>query len=113
MKTAALWLSLMLVYFLGDVLRIFAGDFEAGKVDGKELPQWLWLAIAVVLLIPIIMMLANVFFAAEQLKYVNIGATVFLFLFNAVGLPSYRSAFDVFLIIVSLVINVAIVVLVW
>ena len=35
-KLSALWVSLMLTYFLGDVLRIFAGDFEAGTVAGME-----------------------------------------------------------------------------
>ena len=30
---SGLWVALMLVYLLGDVLRIFAGDFEAGAID--------------------------------------------------------------------------------
>ena len=31
---AGLWVAVMLTYLLGDVLRIFAGDFESGKLSG-------------------------------------------------------------------------------
>ena len=31
---AGLWIAVMLTYLLGDVLRIFAGDIEAGKMAG-------------------------------------------------------------------------------
>ena len=31
-KLSALWVALMLTYLLGDVLRIFSGDFMAGEV---------------------------------------------------------------------------------
>lgn len=34
-KLSALWVSLMLTYFLGDVLRIFSGDFEGGEIAGS------------------------------------------------------------------------------
>ena len=29
-KLSAVWVALMLTYLLGDVLRIFSGDFQAG-----------------------------------------------------------------------------------
>lgn len=29
------WVALMLTYLLGDVLRIFAGDFVPGEIDGQ------------------------------------------------------------------------------
>ena len=32
---AALWIMLMLTYLLGDVLRIFSGDFKLGEMSGK------------------------------------------------------------------------------
>jgi hypothetical protein len=31
---SALWVALMLTYLLGDVLRIFSGDFKAGEIGG-------------------------------------------------------------------------------
>ena len=30
-STCPLWVALMLTYLLGDVLRIFSGDFETGR----------------------------------------------------------------------------------
>ena len=33
---SAIWVALMLVYLLGDVMRIFAGDFSAGEVWCKN-----------------------------------------------------------------------------
>ena len=32
---SGLWVATMLTYLLGDVLRIFAGDFVAGEIDGR------------------------------------------------------------------------------
>jgi hypothetical protein len=29
---SAVWIALMLTYLLGDVLRIFSGDFKAGEI---------------------------------------------------------------------------------
>lgn len=31
-----MWVALMLSYLLGDVLRIFAGDFKAGEIEGTK-----------------------------------------------------------------------------
>jgi hypothetical protein len=42
-KLSALWVVLMLTYLLGDVLRIFSGDFVAGEVSGMEISQGLML----------------------------------------------------------------------
>ena len=36
---AGLWVALMLTYILGDVLRIFAGDVEPGKLMGPDRPE--------------------------------------------------------------------------
>ena len=55
---AGLWVALMLTYLLGDVLRIFAGDFTAGEIDGQEASQWMWMLAAIVMLIPIVMICA-------------------------------------------------------
>lgn len=34
-KLSALWTALMLTYLLGDVLRIYSGDFIAGEIGGN------------------------------------------------------------------------------
>jgi hypothetical protein len=33
-RLSALWVALMLTYLLGDVLRIFSGDFKPGEIGG-------------------------------------------------------------------------------
>lgn len=35
-QLAAMWVALMLTYLLGDVLRIFAGDFKPGEIGGMR-----------------------------------------------------------------------------
>jgi hypothetical protein len=44
---SALWVSLMLTYLLGDVIRIFSGDFVAGEMDGQKATQAMWMGAAV------------------------------------------------------------------
>src|SRR5260370_20785064 len=33
---SATWIALMLTYLLGDVLRIYAGDFKPGEIAGRK-----------------------------------------------------------------------------
>ena len=51
---AGLWTALMLIYLLGDVLRIFAGDFEPGRMQGQAAGQWMWLVAAAVMLVALL-----------------------------------------------------------
>lgn len=43
---SATWVALMLTYLLGDVLRIFAGDFRPGTIGGAQVPSIAYLGIA-------------------------------------------------------------------
>lgn len=112
-KLAGLWIALMLTYLLGDVLRIFAGDFKAGEIGGKPMGQEMWLGIAVLMVIPIMMILVTLLLDNPVNRWANIIVAIFFFLFNIVGLPTYPGWYDKFLIIVSLVINVITVWLAW
>jgi hypothetical protein len=87
-KLSALWIALMLTYLLGDVLRIYSGDFKLGDPNGFHFTQPMLMSIAMLMLIPIVII-----------------AAVVLLLFNLVGLPTYPSAYDKFLIFVGLVFN--------
>ena len=102
---SSLWIALMLTYLLGDVLRIFSGDFKAGEVGGFQLSQWGWLGVAVLMLIPILMLLLTLILDQAVNRWANIGVAAFFFLFNLVGLPTYPSAYDKFLIAASLGFN--------
>ena len=106
---SALWAATMLTYLLGDVLRIFSGDFkpgEMGSAGGMKLTQPMLLGIAILMVIPIIMVFLTLVLGYPANRWVNIIAAVFFFLFNIIGLPTYSSAYDKFLIAVSLVFNV-------
>ncbi len=102
---SGLWVALMLTYLLGDVLRIFAGDFEPGKIAGGFQPtQVMWLGIAVLMLIPIVMVVLTLTLKYPAIRWVNIIVAIFFVIFNLFGLP-YPGAYDNFLIIVSFVFN--------
>jgi hypothetical protein len=101
---AGVWVAMMLTYLLGDVLRIFAGDFEAGKMGDHEASQWMWMAAALVMLVPIVMIVLSLTMAYPAIRWVSIVASGFLVLFNLAGLP-YPSLYDNFLIGVSFVFN--------
>jgi hypothetical protein len=104
---SAIWIALMLTYLLGDVLRIFSGDFKAGEMAGKPftMTQGMWLGIAVLMLIPILMVVLSLILPYPVNRWTNIIVAVFFFIFNIIGLPTYPSAYDKFLIVVGLVFN--------
>jgi hypothetical protein len=102
---SGLWVALMLTYLLGDVLRIYAGDFEAGNIGGMEGSQAVWMAAAVMMLIPIVMLVLSLTLERPASRWANIILAALLFVFNAVGLPGYPGLYDKFLIAVGLVIN--------
>jgi hypothetical protein len=104
-QLAAIWIALMLTYLLGDVLRIFSGDFKAGELSGMKATQGMWLGIAVLMVTPILMVLLSLMLPYPANRWINIGAAGFFFLFNLIGLPSYPSKFDKFLILVGLGMN--------
>ena len=102
---AAFWTALMLSYLLGDVLRIFSGDFKAGEIAGKKVSQNMWLGIAVMMVLPIVMIVLTMVLTKSIGRWLNLITAAFFFLFNIIGLPTYPSKFDKFLNVVGLLIN--------
>jgi hypothetical protein len=105
-RLSALWIALMLTYLLGDVLRIFSGDFKAGEIGGKPIAQEMYLGLAILMVIPIAMVFLSLTLNHPVNRWANIIVAIFFFVFNLIGLPTYPSAYDKFLIIVGLVFNV-------
>jgi hypothetical protein len=105
-RLSGIWVALMLTYLLGDVLRIFSGDFEAGEVGGMEVSQGMYLGMAALMVIPIIMVVLSLNLNQPVNRWANIVVAVVFFLFNLVGLPTYPSLYDKFLIVVGLAFNV-------
>ena len=108
---SGVWVALVLVYLYGDVLRIYSGDFV--KMQNIQFTQGMWLGIAMLMLIPILMVVLSLVLPQPVSRWVNIIVAAFFFLFNLVGLPTYPSAYDKFLIIVGLVFNVVTVWTAW
>jgi len=105
-KLSGIWVALMLTYLLGDVLRIFSGDFNAGEIGDMQISQGMYLGMAILMVIPVVMVFLSLTLKYKANRWANISVAVFFFLFNAVGLPTYPSAYDKFLIVVGLVFNV-------
>jgi hypothetical protein len=99
-----LWVALMLVYLLGDVLRIFAGDFKPGEIFGRQPTQAMWLGIAAIMLIPILMIVLTLTLPYPAIRWTTIVVAALLAVFNVFGLP-YPGVYDNFLIVVSLGFN--------
>ena len=109
---SGLWVALMLTYLLGDVLRIFAGDFTPGEIDGEKATPAMWMAAAVLMLIPIVMVALSLTLPYPAIRWVAIVAAIFLVLFNLAGLP-YPGTYDNFLILFGFIFNAAIVWYAW
>jgi len=109
---AFIWVATMLVYLLGDVMRIFAGDFIPGEVDGKPAPKGMWFGAATIMVIPIFMVVLTIILENPINKWVNIVVAVIFFLFNLAGIKGYK-AYDVFLLIISFGFNFLVILFAW
>ena len=79
---SGLWVALMLTYLLGDVLRIFAGDFKAGEMMGMQATQAMFFGGAILMLIPIVMVVLSLTLKYPAIRWVTIIAAILLFGFN-------------------------------
>jgi len=112
-KLSGIWVVLMLTYLLGDVLRIFSGDFSAGAIGEMQISEGMYLGMAILMVIPILMVFLSLTLKHKVNRWTNIIVAGFFFLFNVVGLPTYPSVYDQFLIVVGLVFNILTVWFAW
>ena len=103
-KLSLIWVALMLIYLLGDVFRIYSGDYLK-MCDTQNWGQGMWLGLAVLMVIPIVMIVLTFILPQPIGRWVNIILAIFWFGFNLIGIPGYPSAYDKFLLIVSLGFN--------
>lgn len=95
----------MFIYLLGDVLRLYSGDVQIGNLFGEKTSQLMFLGIAIFMSIPVLMILITLLSNQSISRCANIIAAGFLLIVNLIGIPSYKSWYDIFLIVVSLGIN--------
>lgn len=105
-QLAVCWVALMLIYLLGDVLRLYEKGQAAAMIDGKPMTQTHLLMAAILMLVPIIMSLSVVFLPQGFAKWLSIIASIILFIINIIGVNSYSGLFDRLLIWLSLALNV-------
>lgn len=98
------WISLMLVYLLGDVLRIFSGDAVPGRIADRQGTSAMWLAAALIMLVPIAMITVSLLTPAEPLKWITVIVSGALVVFNLTALP-YEGLYDNVLIVVGFAFN--------
>ncbi|MCA9889328.1 MAG: hypothetical protein KC546_13205 [Anaerolineae bacterium] len=104
-KLAALWIMLMLIYLVGDILRLFSGDTVPGEVMGSKMTQPMLMFMAIFMLIPILMIWVSLTVDQPINRWANIIVPALFFLFNLVGIPSYPGLYDKFLLVISLIFN--------
>ena len=85
LRLAFLWIVVMLIFLLGDVMRIFSG--------------------AAMMLMPILMVYLSLVLPDSVNRWANIIVAAFFILLNLVGLPGYPGWYDRFLLVVSMVFN--------
>jgi hypothetical protein len=102
---AGIWVALMLTYLLGDVMRIFAGDFTPGKIEDKKMTQGMLMIMTLLMLIPIVMVVLTLTLSYPTIRWISLIAAGFLFVFNIAGIRTYPGHYDKFLIAVGLVFN--------
>jgi hypothetical protein len=106
-KLSALWVALMLAYQQGDIMRLYSGDFmPGGTIDGFPVTQIMWLGMNIMMSIPIIMVYLSITLNYKANRRANLIFAIFFFGFNLIGLPTYPSLYDQFLIILGLGFNV-------
>jgi hypothetical protein len=100
----------MFLFQQGDVQRLYSGDFIPGELKlGKVMsPEMLWMISAITMTIPVVMIILSLTLPHNANRWANIIVAILFFLYNLSGLAggNYPSAYDKFLLIVSLVFNV-------
>lgn len=107
------WVALMLIYLLGDVLRLYEKGGDAALIDGKPMTQTHLMLAALLMLIPILLALGTAFLPKGWAKWSGIIGSLILFIINVFGIAGYTGLFDRVLIGLSLVLNVFTAVWAW
>ena len=109
LKLSVLWIAAMFSWVYGDLLRMYSGDFVPGELGGVLLTQEMWLVAAITMMIPVAMVFLSLELKYKANRRANIIVGIFYTGYNLIGLPTYPSAYDQFLIIVGLVFTALIV----
>jgi len=111
LKLSGLWVAAMFSWVYGDLLRIYSGDFIVGDdiAAGLMSMEMLWMISAITMIVPGVMVVLSLTLKAEANRWTNIIVGAFYTVYNLAGLSAYPSAYDKFLIFVSIVLTALIV----
>ena len=104
-QLAVCWVALMLIYLLGDVLRLYEKGQAAAFIDGKPMTQTHLMMAALLMLIPVLLALGMVFLPRGFARWAGIIGSLLLFIVNIFGVAGYSGLFDRMLIVISLALN--------
>jgi hypothetical protein len=112
---SALWVAAMFVWQQGDVQRLYSSDFIPGETKLGEMmsPEMLWFISAITMTIPVVMIILSLTLNYPVNRWANIIVGIVYTGYNLIGLPRYPSAYDKFLIFVSIVFTALIVWFAW
>ena len=106
---SALWVALMFLYQQGDVQRLYSGDFIPGGGDditgGVMSQEMVWMISAITMTIPVVMIILSLTLNYPVNRWANIIVAILFFVYTLNGVRMYPSAYDRFLLIVSLGVN--------
>jgi hypothetical protein len=111
LKLSGLWVAAMFSWVYGDLLRIYSGDYLVGDdiAAGFMSMEMLWMISAITMIVPGVMVFLSLALKAKVNRWTSIIVGAFYTAYNLVGLSSYPSAYDKFLIVVSIVFTALIV----
>jgi len=114
-KLSALWVAAMFSWVYGDLLRIYSGDFIAGEdiTAGLMSPQMLWMIGAITMIVPVVMVFLSLILKHKVNRWANIILGIVYTIYNLIGLPTYVSAYDKFLIFAGIVFTALVVWYAW
>ncbi len=102
---SGLWIATMFTYLWGDVLRIYAGDTTPGELGGVQGTPVLWMVIALMMMTPILMLVISLTLPYSVARWANIIVAILWFVLNLSTLPTYPTAYDRTLLIISMGFN--------
>ena len=106
---SGLWIAVEFLYQHGDTLRLYSGDFKPGgeeDITGGIMSQGaMWMVAAITMTIPVVMIVLSLILPHNANRWANIIVAIFYFLYTLSGVFRYPSAYDRFLLFVTLVFN--------
>ena len=114
-KLSGLWLAALFCWIYGDLLRLYSGDYKPGDNLWGEMitSEMMWLVAAITMIVPGIMVFLSLALKSKANRWANIIMGIFYTGYNLIGVSSYSSAYDIFLILLSIVFTALVVWYAW